>query len=51
VPWYRYERLLPGNQIPGPAMILRSDTTIFLGEGDQAIVDDYLNLMIHLNLS
>ncbi len=51
IPWYRYELLLPGNRIAGPAIILRSDTTVFLGEHDQAVVDDYLNLIISLNLS
>jgi N-methylhydantoinase A len=46
LPLYRGESLLPGNRIPGPALIVRSDTTIFLPPGDLATVDPFLNLLI-----
>jgi N-methylhydantoinase A len=47
-PLYRAERLRPGNRIAGPAVIVRSDTTILLGAGDVAIVDGYENLIIEV---
>jgi N-methylhydantoinase A len=43
---YRGEALRPGNCIQGPALIVRSDTTIFLTPGDEAVVDPFLNLLI-----
>ncbi|MCU0487574.1 MAG: hydantoinase/oxoprolinase family protein [Anaerolineales bacterium] len=46
VPLYRAEALLPGNQLSGPALICRSDTTILLGETDSGHVDGYGNLWI-----
>jgi N-methylhydantoinase A len=46
IPFYRGESLRAGNVIPGPAVIVRDDTTILLGEGDTAEVDPYLNLQI-----
>jgi N-methylhydantoinase A len=46
IPFYRGESLQPGNVIPGPAVIVRDDTTILLGENDTAEVDPYLNLRI-----
>lgn len=46
VPFYRAEALLPGNQLSGPALIGRSDTTILLGETDSGQVDGYGNLWI-----
>jgi N-methylhydantoinase A len=48
VPLFRAEALLHGNCIPGPALIVRSDTTIFLTPGDIATVDPHLNLVIEL---
>ncbi|MEZ0394939.1 MAG: hydantoinase/oxoprolinase family protein [Anaerolineales bacterium] len=47
-PLYRAERLQPGNQISGPAVIVRSDTTILLGPGDLATVDIYQNLQVEV---
>lgn len=47
-PLYRAERLQPGNHIPGPAVIVRSDTTILLGPADAATVDGYDNLLIEV---
>jgi N-methylhydantoinase A len=45
-PFYRGEVLLPGSQVTGPAVILRSDTTILVGPSDHASVDAYENLWI-----
>ena len=49
IPLYRGESLLPGNHLPGPALIVRSDTTILIGEGDGANVDSFLNLVINIS--
>lgn len=46
IPLYQGELLHPGNIISGPAIIVRKDTTIFLGEQEQAQVDVYNNLLI-----
>jgi N-methylhydantoinase A len=46
LPLYRGERLNAGNQIPGPALIVRADTTILIGPKDHAHVDPYGNLLI-----
>jgi N-methylhydantoinase A len=48
IPLYRGESLRPGNCIQRPALIVRSDTTIFLTPGDVATVDPYLNLLIKI---
>ena len=45
-PLYVGEKLLPGNQIPGPALVVRPDTTILIESQDRAEVDPYLNLVI-----
>jgi N-methylhydantoinase A len=45
---YRGELLTPGNIIPGPAIIVRSDTTVLIGSSDQAIVDGFYNLQIDI---
>lgn len=47
LPFYRGEALQPGNLISGPAVIIRSDTTILLSDADQAQVDAWQNLIIH----
>jgi N-methylhydantoinase A len=47
-PLYRGEALRPANCIQGPALIVRSDTTIFLTSGEIASVDPYLNLLIKI---
>jgi N-methylhydantoinase A len=46
VPFYRGEDLAPGNQIAGPAVVVRSDTTVLLQPADRATVDPTLNLRI-----
>ena len=48
IPFYRGESLIPGNQIAGPAIIMRDDTTILIGLQDQARVDPYHNLHIRI---
>ena len=49
-PLYRAEILQPGNRIDGPAVVVRSDTTILVGPGDIARVDAYDNLIIQVAL-
>lgn len=46
VPFYRAEHLRPGNQIAGPAILVRSDTTLLIGHQDHLLVDPYLNLIV-----
>jgi N-methylhydantoinase A len=46
VPFYQGERLLPGNVVSGPCVVIRSDTTILLAPGDSARVDSLANLLI-----
>jgi len=49
-PLYHAEMLRPGNRIEGPAVVIRSDTTILVGPGDTARVDPYDNLIIQVAL-
>jgi N-methylhydantoinase A len=46
--FYRGEMLQHGNRIQGPAVIVRSDTTILLGSTDRAEVDQFDNLLIEV---
>ncbi len=46
VPFYRGESLRPGNTIPGPAIIVRKDTTILIGPRDEGKVDAWGNVVI-----
>ncbi len=48
IPFYRGEMLQPGNQITGPAIVVRDDTTILINQSDRASVDAYLNLRIKI---
>ncbi len=48
IPFYRGEALQPGNRLPSPAAVIRSDTIILIGAADTAEVDEYLNLLITL---
>ena len=50
IPFYQGEALEPGNLIHGPAMVVRSDTTILVPPTDQAVVDVYGNLLIEVGL-
>lgn len=47
-PLYQGEKLQPGNRIMGPAVIVRTDTTILLGISDQAVCDPLLNILIEV---
>jgi N-methylhydantoinase A/oxoprolinase/acetone carboxylase beta subunit len=46
IPLYQGELLLPGNKLSGPAIVVRKDTTIILGEKENVFVDPYCNLVI-----
>lgn len=48
IPCYHGEKLVPGNQIEGPAIVIRNDTTILIGERDRASVDKYQNLILDI---
>jgi N-methylhydantoinase A len=48
IAFYRGEKLLPGNEIQGPAIVMRDDTTILIAEQDHACVDRYLNLVLDI---
>jgi len=48
VPLYRAESLMPGNQLVGPALVVRSDTTLLLGLTDTASVDAFDNILIQV---
>jgi N-methylhydantoinase A len=47
-PLYRAEALQPGNRLAGPAVVVRSDTTILLGPSDNARVDAFGNLIVEV---
>jgi len=46
IPFYNGEKLITGNMIIGPAIVLRPDTTILIGKYDTAQVDRFSNLII-----
>jgi len=50
IPFYRWEKLMPGNQIHGPSIVIRDDTTTLLNRGDVARVDSYKNLVIEIGV-
>ncbi len=45
-PIYDREQLVPGNEIPGPAVVEQMDTTTLLLPGQHARVDGYHNLIV-----
>jgi N-methylhydantoinase A len=49
IPFYQGEKLLPGNLIQGPALVLRDDTTVLLVDGVSASVDRLGNLCLELS--
>ena len=49
VPMYQGELLSPGNQMSGPAIIVRKDTTIYLSENKTIFVDRFSNLIITIS--
>jgi N-methylhydantoinase A len=51
IPFYRAELLKPGNIITGPAIVIRSDTTILVGFDDSGRIDPFGNLIITINLN
>ena len=46
IPAYRGEQLRPGHLIPGPALIVQKDTTLFISAGDRAVVDSFFNMVV-----
>jgi N-methylhydantoinase A len=46
VPVFDGAALRPGDRITGPALITRSDTTIWLPEGSKGEMDRFLNLVV-----
>ncbi len=48
VPVYDGAALRPGHRLTGPALVIRSDTTILLGPGDRARVDGWGNLILEV---
>ncbi len=50
VDFYDFGALRAGNRIHGPAVILRSDTTILVPQGDRAEVDPYRNIEIQVDI-
>ena len=46
IPHYRGNRLQPGHEISGPAVLVLDDTTVFLEAKDQAQIDVYSNIII-----
>ena len=47
-PFFRAELLEPGNCLEGPAVVVRSDTTILMGPSDRGKVDEFGNLFIEV---
>ena len=43
---YDFDRLAPGNEVPGPAVIHTPITTIVVQDGQSARMDEYRNLVI-----
>ena len=46
---YDFEKLLPGNLIPGPAVIHTPITTIVIQDGQCGEMDGYKNIVIEVN--
>jgi N-methylhydantoinase A len=46
IPLFSGELLKTGDQIPGPAIIVRKDTTVYLPRDTAVLVDQFLNLTI-----
>ena len=46
VPFYDGSALHPGHVLPGPAIVVYKDTTVFLDASDRATVDRHFNLVI-----
>ncbi|MDM8528015.1 hydantoinase/oxoprolinase family protein [Anaerolineales bacterium HSG24] len=50
-PFYRGADIQPSQQILGPAVVVHSDTTVFIGQGDVLQMDKYRNLLIRVELN
>jgi N-methylhydantoinase A len=48
IPMYNYDQLFPGMRLEGPALIISTDTTIFVKYKDIITVDKYQNLLIDI---
>ncbi|MBN1993865.1 MAG: hydantoinase/oxoprolinase family protein [Anaerolineae bacterium] len=48
IPFFDGQRLQPGCQFSGPAVIIHPDTTIFIEAGDEAVMDEHKNLIINV---
>ena len=46
VPHFWGNRLRPGHQVAGPAILVLDDTTVYLASCDQATIDAYSNILI-----
>lgn len=46
VPHYWGNRLRPGHEVAGPAILVLDDTTVYLGPDDHAKIDAYSNILI-----
>jgi N-methylhydantoinase A len=46
VPHYWGNRLRPGHEVSGPAILVLDDTTVYLGPDDHAKIDAYSNILI-----
>ncbi|MGD9850977.1 MAG: hydantoinase/oxoprolinase family protein [Nitrospirales bacterium] len=51
VPHYQGNQLRPGHEVPGPAILVMDDTTVYLGPGDYAKIDVYSNILIDIGTS
>jgi N-methylhydantoinase A len=48
VPHYWGNRLSPGHEVSGPAILVLDDTTVYLGPDDLAKIDAYSNILIDI---
>ena len=44
--WYDRDKLLPGNTLEGPALVVETSATTFLPPGASARVDGHGNLIV-----
>jgi N-methylhydantoinase A len=47
-PTYQFDRLAPGMEIPGPAVIESDITTIVVNPNDRASMDEFRNVRLHI---
>ncbi len=47
---YDYDRLVPGSEIAGPAIIETPITTIVINPNDRALMDEYRNVRVRLGV-